>query len=191
MAQPCLNSLAPKRRERFLGPLNQALSGPTRRDILFLGGQNIRESGGYWIASVCHYVGRFSAPFLDVLPSDHLAFLRSGEFFRITEDGRISEAKIIFELVDLMRQAGRMPLPSLGTELTFPAPQTQDGLLPESDRAERSLELIQRMLGDLYHYDPKTNASQGQVGEGGAWEDDFMWYACRCRIEHALGRLCR
>ena len=37
-------------------------------------------------------------------------FLRYGEFYRI-EDGKIAEAVILLDLLDLLRQAGRMPLP--------------------------------------------------------------------------------
>ena len=159
----------------FLTPLRDALTGLHRRDILFFGEQNIRETGGQWIASLTHYVGNFDSPLWGVAPNSSLVFLRAGEFFRI-ENGQITEAKIIFDLPDLMRQCGQMPLPSLGTEITFPAPATQDGLCPNSQGAEVSLNIVQGMLGDLHVYDPETGGSEGQTGTDGYWHENMMWY---------------
>ena len=159
----------------FLGPLQAALTGLHRRDIMFFGGQNVRDTGGTWIASLTHYVGNFQAPLWGVAPSHKLVFLRAGEFFRI-EDSTITEAKIIFDLPDLMQQCGRMPLPSLGTELTFPAPATQDGLCPDAAGGDISLSIVQGMLGDLHVYDPDTGGSKGQTGADGYWHDEMMWY---------------
>jgi len=159
----------------FLDPLRAAFTGLHRRDLLFIGGDNIRDEGGSWCACVTHYVGTFDAPLFGIRPSGHLAFLRAGEFYRI-DGGRITAARIILDLPDLMRQTGRMPLPSLGTEITFPAPATQDGLCPATGDGAASLDIVQRMLGDLHAYDPQTKASAGQTGAGGTWAEDMLWY---------------
>lgn len=159
----------------FLGELRSALTGLHRRDLLFFGGQNIREAGGDWIASLTHYVGNFDAPLWGVAPSKSLVFLRAGEFFRVEND-KITEAKIIFDLPDLMRQCGQMPLPSLGTEIAFPAPATQDGLCPPRQGDAQSLDIVQGMLGDLHVYDPDTGGSKGQTGTDGYWHENMMWY---------------
>ena len=159
----------------FIIPLCQALSHAQRRDLMFIGGDNIREQGGQWCACVTHYVGTFDAALFGLSPSHKLAFLRSGEFYRI-ENGQIVEAKIILDLPDLMHQSGRLPLPSLGTEITFPAPATQDGLVPTGHDGAASLDVVQRMLGDLHVYDPKTGGSAGQTGADGTWADDMLWY---------------
>lgn len=160
----------------FLAPLRKALAHAYRREELFFGGRNVREAGGDWIASLTHYVGRFETPLFGIPASDRLVFLRSGEFFRI-EDAKIAEAKIIIDLPDLMRQAGRFPLPRmLGTEMLFPGPASHDGVLPTGDNGAHSLNIVQGMLGDLHHYDPKTAASYKQTGDDGYWHDDMMWY---------------
>ncbi|MDJ1006391.1 MAG: ester cyclase [Paracoccaceae bacterium] len=160
----------------FVLPLRAALSGCQRRDILFIGGQNRRQTGGQWVASLTHYVGTFSASLGGLRPSGKLAFLRSGEFYQI-EAGRIARAHIILDLLDLARQSGRMPLPpELGTEIVFPAPATQDGLFPVSGDGAASLDLVEAMLGDLHDYDPATSASPGQTGPDGHWAEDFLWY---------------
>lgn len=162
----------------FFEPLRSALSHIRRRDEIFIGGPNRRAPGGNWIASVTHYVGNFDAPLLGIKPSGHLVFLRAGEFYRIEPDGQISEAKIILDLLDLMRQSGRFPLPQmLGTEMLFPGPATHDGVLPnETFDGEKTLDLCEAMLADLKAFDPETFTSKGQTGDDGYWHDDMLWY---------------
>ncbi|WP_299588687.1 ester cyclase [uncultured Tateyamaria sp.] len=161
--------------ETVFAPLRAALRHARRRDEIFITGANRRAEGGNWIAAVTHYVGTFAGPLLGIAPSNRLAFLRSGEFYRI-EHGRIVEARVILDLPDLMRQAGRDPFGGLlGTEMLFPGPATHDGILPGGD-GTASLDLIEAMLGDLHVYDPGTGTSKGQTGEGGYWADDMLWY---------------
>ncbi len=159
--------------EGWLRPLRRAFGGVHRRELLFLGGRNTRGPGR-WIAALTHYVGQFQAPFCGLAPSGHLSFLRAGEFYRI-EDGQILEAKILFDLPDLMRQAHRFPLPhDLGTEVGFPAPATQDGLWPsDGEHDAASMGVVDAMLSDLHVFDPVTMASAGQEGY---WHPDMLWY---------------
>lgn len=160
----------------FFRPLKAALAGMYRRDLIFIGGPNRREVGGDWCASVTHYVGNFTAPYLGIPASSHMVFLRAGEFYRV-EGGRIAEARIILDIPDLLRQAGRFPFPlSYGNEITFPAPATQDGLLPGGGNGEATLDIVEGMLADLHAFDPKTMSSPGQTGAGGRWGEDMMWY---------------
>jgi predicted ester cyclase len=162
--------------QRFFRPLFAAFEGLHRRDLLFIGGLNRRDVGGTWCAAVTHYVGNFTSPLFGIRPSGHLAFLRAGEFYRL-EDDRITEARIILDLPDLMRQCGHHPFPvSYGSEMTFPVPATQDGLLPKSEGGELSLDVVEAMLGDLHAFDPATFGSARQTGAGGCWHDDMMWY---------------
>lgn len=161
----------------FYRPLRRAFSGVRRRDEIFIGGENRRKTGGDWIASVTHYVGDFSEALFGVGPSGRLAYLRAGEFYRI-EGGRIIEAKIIVDLIDLMRQAGRFPLPDrLGLETLWPGPETQDGVSPRN-RAQgpRTLDIVEAMLADLHDFDPASFASKGQTGAEGRWSDAMFWY---------------
>lgn len=159
----------------YLAPLRAALAHVYRRDVLFLGGDNIREQGGQWCACVTHYVGNFHAPLFGLQPSGSMTWLRSGEFYRI-EGGKIAEAKIIFDLVSVMQQMGRQPIDQTGPEITFPAPATQDGLCPTGGDSARSIDIVNRMLGDLHVFDPETMESKGQTGSDGVWADDMMWY---------------
>jgi len=162
--------------EGFLRPLRFALAACRRRDEIFIGGTNIRAQGGKWCAAVTHYVGNFDAALWGVRPSHHLVFLRAGEFYRV-EAGEITQARIIVDLPDLMRQAGRPCWPrGMGTEMLFPGPATHDGVLPAGERGAASLALVERMLADLHDFDPDTKHSHGQTGEDGAWDEHMLWY---------------
>ncbi|WP_308914789.1 ester cyclase [Jannaschia sp. LMIT008] len=158
-------------------PLRRALAAPRFRDEIVIGGDNRREIGGRWVATVTHVVGTHVGSLWGVAPSDRLAFLRMGAFYRINGDGRIDRAHVIADLPDLMRQAGRDPYGvTLGTEVTFPGPATHDGVCPDQASGAGSLDLVERMLGDLHVYDPETFGSAGQTGEDGTWADDMLWY---------------
>ncbi|MEM6761284.1 MAG: ester cyclase [Pseudomonadota bacterium] len=162
--------------EGFIRPLRAAFPFARRRDEIFIGGTNRRAEKGFWTASVTHYVGRHAADFFGAAPSGRLAYLRSGEFYRLV-DGKIAEARVLFDLPDLMRQAGRSPFPSdLGTEMLFPSPETHDGVCPPATDEEDPLDLVERMFAGLHSYDPATYASEGQIGPGGTWDDGLMWY---------------
>ena len=164
--------------EGLILPLRRALSHARRRDEVFIGGQNRRTQGGQWVASVTHYLGNFREPLFGIAPCDRLVWLRSGEFYRL-EAGKIAEAKLIIDGVDLMRQAGHFPLPwMLGTEMLYPAHATQDGLMPEAtpEQSQASMDLVDRMLENLMVFDPDTYVSQAQTGPDGCWHDDMLWY---------------
>jgi len=162
--------------EGLILPLRTALPHIRRRDEIFIGGATRRGSGD-WVAAVTHYVGNITENLVGIAPNDKLVFLRSGEFYRI-EDGRIAEAKVLLDFLDLLRQIDRFPLPhELGTEMLFPAPATHDGVLPGNrNRGEATLDLVEGMLKDLTHYDPETFLSEGQTGQAGYWHDDMLWY---------------
>lgn len=159
-------------------PIRAALAPARRRDLMLFGGPNRRDYGGEWVTDVTHITGLFVAPLWGVHPHGQLTYLRIGEFWRV-EDGKIAQARLIVDLLDLIHQTGVWPLAEehYGAPITFPAPATQDGLCPENrvDGAA-ALDVVERMLGDLHVFDPDDFASDGQVGTGGTWAPDFAWY---------------
>lgn len=161
----------------LIRPLRAAFTGLHRRDGIFIGNENRRDYGGYWVSATTHYVGNFTIPFLGISPSQKLVFLRAGEFYRL-HNQQIIEAKIIFDFIDLLRQAGQFPLEySLGTEILFPTPATQDGILPAQPYlSEASLDLVEAMLGDLRDFDSDNFQSANQTGSEGYWHEMMMWY---------------
>ena len=161
---------------RFIVPLRQALAGARRRNEIVIGGINAHD-GCEWIAAFTHYVGNFRAPLFGIPASDGLVFLRSGEFYKV-EEGRIREARLIVDFLDLMRQANVSPVPhELGTEMLYPGPATHDGVLPGNrDRGTASMRLVDAMLADLRDFDARTFASENQTGDDGYWDENMFWY---------------
>ena len=164
--------------DRFLMPMQAALRPLVRRDDLFLAGTS-RTGSGEFVSAMGHYVGNFVAPLFGIKPHDHLAFVRFGEFYRHAA-GRIVEARMLIDFLDLARQAGQMTLPpDLGTEMLFPAPATHDGVrLAASDpeQGTASAVLVEAMLADLRPFTPGTFDSKGQTGKGGYWHPNMLWY---------------
>lgn len=162
----------------LIGPLRAALKPARRRDLMLFGGKNCRDYGGDWVTSVTHLTGLFKAPLWGIPASGKLVYLTFGEFWRV-ENGRIAEARIIIDLLDLLHQCGRWPLAEApyGAPIQFPAPATQDGICPVDRTAgAASLDVVEAMLGALHVYDPNGFGSEGQTGAGGTWAEDFAWY---------------
>jgi predicted ester cyclase len=110
-------------------------------------------------------------------PGNGWVYLRFGEFYALT-DGRITDAYVLLDLVDLCRQLGCNPLPpGRGVEGYCPGPAAQDGLLlgPQDPQAGAdSLHLVERMIYDgLQAYD---QVHHGSIGMERFWTADMMWY---------------
>ena len=92
IAHPVNQLVGPKEvAEKFLAPMKAALTGMERRDILFLGGTSRILEEGRWVAGITHYVGIFDEPLFGLKPSGSMVFFRSGEFYRLDDDGKIVE----------------------------------------------------------------------------------------------------
>ncbi|MFM2187230.1 MAG: ester cyclase [Burkholderiaceae bacterium] len=165
--------------ERLLAPLRRALPDAERRIDLFFAGYwdgRIDGGAGTWVTCTGHYLGRFREPLWGIEPTGEPAWLRFGEFYRV-EGEHIVEARILLDLVDLARQAGRRILPpSSGLELLVPGSRHASGILlapQDAARGEASLRLVEDMIGGLGRYDQKDLRSMGM---GQYWRDDMMWY---------------
>lgn len=155
-------------------PLATAFPDLERRDMIILAGE--ADTGTYWIGCCGYYTGTFERPFLDIPPTGHHASMRFHEFYRI-EDGRVSEFQGLWDIPELMLQAGAWPMvPSLGREWLVPSPATQDGLsitTRDNDHSQKSQELVSAMIDGLSRY-----------AEGGVaamqlekyWHPHFSWY---------------
>ena len=152
----------------FWFPLMRAFPDLERRDDLFFGG---RWKGSDFVAACGHFVGTFAREFAGIPPSGGAAFLRYGEFHKISGGGqgkKIQQTTILVDLVDLARQSGVFPLPeSLGAEMMFPAPATGGGLMlspGDGPESQRSLALMEAMLNGLraYRGDLESLASMNQ-----------------------------
>jgi predicted ester cyclase len=154
----------------FWHPLKQGITGLERRDDIFVAGV---FDGSEWIAATGHYAGVFNQVWLGIPPTRAEVHLRFGEVYRL-EDGKITEAFILLDLIDLMRQAGVSPWrPGAGVETYSPAPATNDGVRlapsPAGDTMA-TLELVMSMLGSLFVPNRK------EMGMERFWSPEMAWY---------------
>jgi len=160
--------------ERALAPLANAFPDLERRDLIVMDGTT--QDGATWIGCCGHWTGTFARPFLDIRPTGHQAAMRFHEFHRV-EDGRVVEMQILWDIPELMVQAGAWPMvPSLGREWHVPGPAMQDGLAPDErdrERADVSLALVGDMLAHL-----GKHATEGVAGMAldRFWHPAMSWY---------------
>ncbi len=158
--------------EAALAPLHHAFPDLERRDWIVVQGET--EHGGHWIGCGGYYTGLFDAPFLDIPPTGHQAHMRFHEFYRI-DGGKIVEMQAIWDIPELMMQAGAWPMaPSLGREWLTPAPATQDGLGPHGSGGAESLSTVRDML---IHMGKHPSEGGPEVMEMERfWHPRMSWY---------------
>lgn len=159
--------------QKFWMPLLQAFPDLERREDICIAGL---WKDATWIASTGHYVGLFTSDWLGIPASGRFASLRFGEFARWL-DGQIVESCTIIDILDLLRQLGLWPLaPALGASDRIPGPATCDGVITTPQHpaeSERSLKLVEAMIGGLMKYDQESLDSMQQWLY---WDQDFTWY---------------
>lgn len=160
--------------DEVYAPLREAIPDLERRDLIVASGRTHHDTD--WVGCCGYYTGTFQKPWLDIPPTGHQVSLRFHEFYRIA-DGGVAEMQAVWDIPELMMQAGVWPLvPSLGREWHVPGPATQDGLDHGQRRKEdsrASFQLVMAMLEGLARY-----------GEGGVeamqleryWHPHFNWY---------------
>ncbi len=157
--------------DQAVAPLHAALPDLERRDTIVMAGST--EAGDNWVGCCGNYTGTFRGEFLGIPPTGHQAALRFHEFFRVV-DGRVVEMQALWDLPELMMQAGVWPMtPSLGREWHVPGPASQDGLVFDRGSGSASLALVRRML---------TNLGQSKTGGlkamrlADSWHPKMNWY---------------
>lgn len=159
--------------EHAIAPLAHAIPDLERRDWIVIDGQT--DDGGRWIGCGGYYTGLFARAFLDIPPTGHQAHMRFHEFYRL-EDGKVVEIQAIWDIPELMMQAGAWPMaPSLGREWLTPAPATQDGLGPhDGARSRNHLQLVRNML---IHMGKHPSEGGPEVMEMERfWHPRMSWY---------------
>lgn len=132
--------------DEAIGGLAAAFPDFERRNTIVIEGTT--EADALWLGACGYYCGTFAAPFLDIPPTGRMAALRFHEFYRI-EAGNIAEFQGLWDIPELMMQAGIWPLsPSLGREWHVPGPATQDGLRVSGD-GDNALKIVRDMLTAL------------------------------------------
>jgi predicted ester cyclase len=154
-----------------INPLLTAMPDLERRDMIVLAGTT--PEGQDWIGCMGNYMGTFTAPFLDIPPTGHLAHMRYHEFFHVT-DGKITQMQAIWDIPELMMQARAWPMaPQLGAYLCTPAPMTCDGLTVSGD-GQASMDHVIGMLTALCRYPSNPDPAVMELDH--FWHPRFNWY---------------
>lgn len=152
-------------------PLLAAMPDLERRDMIVMAGTT--PEGQDWVGCMGNYMGTFRAPFLDIPPTGHLAHMRYHEFFRL-EDGKITEMQAIWDIPELMMQAGAWPMaPQLGAFLCTPAPMSGDGLAVHGD-GQAALDHVVAMLTDLCKFPGDPDPAVMRLDR--YWHPKMTWY---------------
>ena len=161
--------------ETAYAPLLAAIPDLERRDHIVIAGPT--PEGADWVGCAGAYVGTFRAPWLDIPATGHIVHMRYHEFFRV-EEGRVVEVQAIWDLPEVMMQAGAWPMvPSLGCEWHVPGPATQDGIVPgphDADAARRSCQHIVDMLEHMTRHPAQGGPEVMELPR--FWHPRMMWY---------------
>jgi len=155
-----------------LGPLAAAMPDGERRAQILVSGAD--QDGAEWVGAAGHYFGTFTVPFLGIPPTRRLAHLRFHEFFRL-ERGRVVEMQAIWDLPELMMQAGVWPMgPSLGRDLCVPGPASGDGLGPHGDGGAASCAHVIAMLEAMIRHPSQGGPEVMEMDR--FWHPKMTWY---------------
>ncbi|MCO5733347.1 ester cyclase [Rhizobium sp. SSA_523] len=161
-------------------PLKAAFPDLERRDTIFVGGS---YEGRDFIAAVGHYCGTMRGDWLGIPATHKTVYLRYGEVWQIDADGRAIQANLLWDVLDVMRQAGVWPLaPSLGVEELWPGPITADGVRLELSPArlgETSIAQTLAMHKTLMEHDDRNSLNRQSLidmPQREHWHEKMMWY---------------
>lgn len=161
--------------DRAYHPLWTAWPDLERRDTIVLAGADLE--GSHWVGCGGYYTGSFERPWLDIPPTGHQVAMRFHEFFRI-EDGLVREIQAIWDIPEVMMQAGAWPMtPSLGREWHVPAPATQDGIVQgpyDEVASRRSRDIVAAMLAALVRHPAQGGPELMELER--YWHPRMSWY---------------
>jgi len=175
-----MNAAAGGPEAAIFGPLKQALPDLERRDVIAVAG--VFEGRAY-VATLGSYCGTMRGDWHGIPAAGKAVTLRYGEVYQVDADGRVVQASLLWDVLDLMRQAGVWPLaPMLGAAELWPAPITADGLrLEPSDPglSEASIAQTLAMHRTLAEHDDRENLSREALiamPQREHWHPRMMWY---------------
>jgi predicted ester cyclase len=159
-------------------PFMAAFPDAERRDLLVVGGA---YEGRQYVGMVGHYCATFRRDWLGIPATGRPIWLRYGEVHEL-RDGRVVQSNCLWDVLDLIRQAGFWPLaPSLGTEGRWSGPLAGDGLnFAAADPAQSAASLAQTlaMHETLFAYDDIAQGRDGLLNmpQKDHWHPQMMWY---------------
>lgn len=131
------------------------------------------------VSTLGHLLGNFEGAWLGIPPTHKLAALRFA-FCATVRDGRIASAYILFDLIDLMLQAGVYPLrPMPGSALQWPLPPADgpgDAAGAEPTRGANTLRIVHEMQSGLAEGDDLKDLAKLRGNHSPHWHADMNWY---------------
>jgi predicted ester cyclase len=157
-----------------LAPLYKAIPDLERRDTIVIAGPT--SHGDNWVGCCGYYTGTFAHSWLDIPATGHMVAMRFHEFYRL-EDGKVVEMQALWDIPELMLQAGAWPMaPSLGREWQVPGPATLDGKVAgpwNEDHANASMKLVGDMCDSLGNY---ASGGVEAMALDKYWHPRCSWY---------------
>jgi len=159
--------------EQAYAPLLRAVPDLERRDFIVMAGES---QGANWVGCCGHNLGVFERPWLDIPPTQHLLAMRYHEFFRF-EDGQIVEMQALWDIPQVMMQAGAWPMsPSLAPEWpVVPGPATNDGII-ESPYDEAQSQASLHWVTDMLNAMGRSLEGIEAMEIDRYWHPKFLWY---------------
>lgn len=164
---------------KFWQPLLHAMPDIERRTQLFFAGEfdgRFCGGAGTWVTAHGYLTGTFTHDWLGIPATGEQLYVRIGEFYRV-ENGRIVDARVLLDLVDVMRQAGFAVLPpSRGLDLLVPGPQYNDGVLlaaQPDEHSAASMTVLDMLISGLGTFDKSDLRSMDMQS---CWHPEMMWY---------------
>lgn len=159
-------------------PFKHAFPDLERRDLIFIGGEYEERS---YIAALGHYCGYFEKDWLGIPANRQPIYIRYGEVYQI-ENGQIVQANLLWDVLDVIRQAGFWPLPpSLGVEGRWEGPFLGNGIQLGENDPQLSSASIQQTLDmhqTLFDYDQNVPTRDGLLNmeQKRYWHPKMMWF---------------
>lgn len=154
-------------------PIRESFPDIERREQIVIAG-DYKDS--QFVCSYSQLQGTFENDWLDIPASHGAASLRCCEVNEIV-DGKIVQAHVLIDVLDLMYQVGCWPIsPSLGEEGAWRGPATLDGVnlaAVDPETGVTALKLCKDMHGGLLAFDGKDLSSMHHAQY---WTSNFMWY---------------
>ena len=159
----------------FYAPLLAAMPDMERGEFIAMAGPCTKgRVGGDWVGLGGNVIGTLRAPWLGIPATDAPVHMRYHEYMRL-EDGKIVEMEALWDIPQLMVQAGVWPMPpQKGVEWMCPCPANGEGIVPvpfDAAAAQASVDRVWDMLHDL----KQGTAETPERGLGGYWHTNALW----------------
>lgn len=161
---------------KFWQPLKNALPDFEIRPATILAGE---YEGHQHVSVLGHVMGTHADSLLGIPPTHQLTFLRFA-INLVVEDDRFARAYIMFDLIDMMRQAGFYPLRTMpGSIEQWAFPPGHHGFTLASGEpaiSARSLAIVREMQRGLPHASAVVDRASAAAAHSPHWAEHMNWF---------------